>query len=57
MKVSDIYIYNIQYMIVYFVSKGTVIFCLDKKYGEKEIKEIKKSNIYIYIHYVILLIL
>lgn len=31
-------------MIVYFVSKGTVIFCLDKKYGEKEIKEIKKSN-------------
>lgn len=49
MKVSDIYIYNIQYMIVYFVSKGTVIFCLDKKYGEKEIKEIKKSNIYIYI--------
>ena len=34
-------------MIVYFVSKGTVIFCLDKKYGEKEIKEIKKSNIYI----------
>ena len=48
MKVSDVYIYII-YMIVYFVSKGTVIFCLDKKYGEKEIKEIKKS-IYTYIH-------
>jgi hypothetical protein len=29
---------------MYFISKGTVIFCLDKKYGEKEIKEIKKNN-------------
>jgi len=29
---------------MYFVIKGTIIFCLDKKYGEKEIKEIKKNN-------------
>ena len=31
---------------MYFVSKGTVIFCLDQKYGEKEIKEVKKSNFF-----------
>lgn len=30
---------------MYFVSKGTVIFCLDRAYGEKEIKEIKKSKL------------
>ena len=29
---------------MYFVAKGTVIFCLDKRYGEKEIREIKKNN-------------
>jgi CRP-like cAMP-binding protein len=29
---------------VYFVSKGTVSFCLSKDYGEKEIKEVKKHN-------------
>ena len=29
---------------MYFISKGTVIFCLDKKYGEKEVKEFKKNN-------------
>jgi hypothetical protein len=29
---------------VYFVSKGTVSFCLGKDYGEKEIKEVKKHN-------------
>lgn len=29
---------------MYFVAKGTVIFCLEKRYGEKEIREIKKNN-------------
>ena len=40
------YLYKCQDMIdeMYFVAKGTVIFCLDKRYGEKEIKEIKKNN-------------
>jgi CRP-like cAMP-binding protein len=40
------YLYKVQDMIdeMYFVAKGTVIFCLDKKYGEKEIREIKKNN-------------
>ena len=40
------YLYKCQDMIdeMYFVAKGTVIFCLDKKYGEKEIREIKKNN-------------
>lgn len=40
------YLYKYQDMIdeMYFVAKGTVIFCLDKKYGEKEIREIKKNN-------------
>jgi CRP-like cAMP-binding protein len=43
---QDDYLYKVQDMIdeMYFISKGTVIFCLDKKYGEKEIKEIKKNN-------------
>ncbi len=30
--------------IVYFVTKGTVVFCLDKSFNEKEIKEVKKSK-------------
>jgi hypothetical protein len=30
--------------IVYFISKGTVSFCLPKEYGEKEIKEVKKHH-------------
>lgn len=30
--------------IVYFVTKGTIVFCLDKSSNEKEIKEVKKSN-------------
>ena len=30
--------------LVYFISKGTVSFCLSKDYGEKEIKEIKKHE-------------
>ena len=40
------YLYKCQDMIdeMYFVAKGTVIFCLEKKYGEKEIREIKKNN-------------
>ena len=40
------YLYKCQDMIdeMYFVAKGTVIFCLDKRYGEKEIREIKKNN-------------
>ena len=40
------YLYKVQVMIdeMYFISKGTDIFCLDKKYGEKEIKEIKINN-------------
>ena len=40
------YLYKVQDMIdeMYFISKGTVIFCLDKKYGEKEVKEFKKNN-------------
>lgn len=29
---------------MYFVSKGTISFCLGKEYNEKEIKEIKKHN-------------
>jgi hypothetical protein len=41
---------------VYFVSKGTVVFCLGKSHGEKEIKEIKKSkNIFIRIFKIITL--
>ena len=37
------YLYKCQDMIdeMYFVAKGTVIFCLEKRYGEKEIREIK----------------
>lgn len=31
-------------ILVYFVTKGTVVLCLDKNYNEKEIKEIKKSK-------------
>jgi CRP-like cAMP-binding protein len=40
------YLYKCQDMIdeMYFVAKGTVIFCLEKRYGEKEIREIKKNN-------------
>ena len=40
------FLYKIEDMIdeMYFVTKGTIIFCLDKKYDEKEIKEIKKNN-------------
>ena len=40
------YLYKVQDMIdeMYFIAKGTVIFCLDKKYGEKEVKEFKKNN-------------
>jgi hypothetical protein len=40
------YLYKIGDMIdeMYFVSKGTVIFCLGKSHSEKEIKEIKKNN-------------
>ena len=30
--------------LVYFVIKGTVVFCLDKFWNEKEIREIKKSK-------------
>jgi hypothetical protein len=30
---------------VYFLSKGTVIFCLGKDNSDREIKEIKKSKI------------
>ena len=29
---------------MYFITKGTIIFSLDKKYWEREIKEIKKNN-------------
>ena len=29
---------------MYFVSKGTIIFCLSKDYNEKELKEVKKHN-------------
>ena len=29
---------------MYFVSKGTIIFCLSKDYNEKELKDIKKHN-------------
>jgi len=29
---------------VYFISKGTVTFCLGKDQGEKEIKEFKKRK-------------
>ena len=40
------FLYKIEDVIdeMYFVTKGTIIFCLDKKYDEKEIKEIKKNN-------------
>lgn len=40
------FLYKISDMIdeMYFVSKGTVSFCLSKEYMEKEIKEIKKHN-------------
>jgi hypothetical protein len=30
--------------LVYFLSKGTVIFCLGKEQSDREIKEIKKSK-------------
>jgi hypothetical protein len=30
---------------VYFISKGTVSFCLGKDQGEKEIKEFKKRKL------------
>ena len=29
---------------MYFVSKGTIVFCLSKEYNESELKEIKKHN-------------
>ena len=43
---QDDYIYKINDIIreIFFISKGTVFFCLDIKYGEKEIKNIKKNN-------------
>lgn len=38
---------NLNYFfLVYFVSKGTVSFCLGKEYQDKEIKEIKKRKFY-----------
>ena len=43
---QDDYIYKINDIIkeIFFISKGTVYFCLDIKYGEKEIKNFKKNN-------------
>ena len=43
---QDDYIYKVNDKVkeIFFVCKGTVIFCLDLKYGEKEIKKIKKNN-------------
>ena len=43
---QDDYIYKVNDIVkeIFFVCKGTVIFCLDLKYGEKEIKKIKKNN-------------
>lgn len=32
------------YILVYFVAKGTVSLFLGDDYGNKEIKEVKKSN-------------
>ena len=29
---------------MYFVSKGTIVFCLSKEYNESELKEVKKHN-------------
>ena len=35
---------EIFFNLVYFISKGTVSFCLGKDQGEKEIKEFKKRK-------------
>lgn len=42
-------VYLLYNCIVYFVSKGTILFCMDKTYDEKEIIEVKKSKLFIFI--------
>ena len=50
---QDDYLNKMKVMIdeMYFISKGTVIFCLDKKY-EKKLKKLKKIIILVKLKYV-----